>query len=66
VHPGGIEATGMFPTMGPEDAAARAKQIPLQRFGRPDDVSALVMFLLSDDSSYITGTEQVIDGGATV
>jgi len=67
VHPGGIEETGMFPELaGPEEAAARTRQIPLRRFGRTDDVSALVTFLLSDGSSYITGTEQVIDGGSTV
>jgi len=67
VHPGGIEETGMFSGVtSPEDGAARTKQIPLRRFGRTDDVSALVTFLLSDASSYITGTEQVIDGGATV
>jgi 3alpha(or 20beta)-hydroxysteroid dehydrogenase len=35
----------------------------MQRFGDPDEVSALVAFLASDESSYISGTELVADGG---
>jgi 3alpha(or 20beta)-hydroxysteroid dehydrogenase len=65
VHPGAIEETGMFrPVTSPEDRAARATRVPLGRFGRTDEVSSLVVFLLSDDSSYITGNEHVVDGGS--
>jgi 3alpha(or 20beta)-hydroxysteroid dehydrogenase len=39
--------------------------IPVKRFGRPEEVAALVSYLLSDESSYTTGTEHVIDGGVT-
>ena len=39
--------------------------IPLSRIGKPDDIANAVMFLLSDNSSFITGTEIVIDGGIT-
>jgi 3-oxoacyl-[acyl-carrier protein] reductase len=39
--------------------------IPMGRFGRPDDVSSLVLFLASDEASYINGTEIIVDGGAT-
>ena len=41
------------------------KTIPLKRVGEPDDIENGVMFLLSDQSQYITGTEIVIDGGIT-
>ena len=41
------------------------KIIPLKRVGEPDDIANGVMFLLSDQSKYITGTEIVIDGGIT-
>ena len=39
--------------------------IPLQRVGKPKDVVHTIMFLLSDQSQYITGTEIIIDGGLT-
>ena len=42
-----------------------AKVIPLNRIGEPKDISNTVMFLLSDQSNYITGTEIIIDGGIT-
>ena len=41
------------------------KIIPLNRVGKPEDISNTVMFLLSDQSDYITGTEIIIDGGIT-
>ena len=41
------------------------KVIPLNRIGKPQDISNTVMFLLSDQSNYITGTEIIIDGGIT-
>ena len=39
------------------------KQIPLNKFGVPEDISKLVMFLMSDEASYITGQTISIDGG---
>ena len=39
--------------------------IPLKRIGKPEDIANAVMFLLSDNSSYMTGSELIIDGGIT-
>jgi NAD(P)-dependent dehydrogenase (short-subunit alcohol dehydrogenase family) len=47
----------------PELQAAIAKEIPMHRVGRPDDIKALALFLSSPASEYITGQEIVIDGG---
>jgi NAD(P)-dependent dehydrogenase (short-subunit alcohol dehydrogenase family) len=40
-----------------------SSSVPLGRFGTPDDIAKAVVFLASDDSSYITGTELFVDGG---
>ena len=47
----------------PAVQAAIAKDIPMHRVGRPDDIKALALFLASPASEYITGQEIVIDGG---
>jgi 3alpha(or 20beta)-hydroxysteroid dehydrogenase len=65
VHPGAIGGTGMFLVPESEYETMFAEQ-PLQRPGERSEVSGLVIFLLSDQSSYITGHEHVIDGGRTV
>lgn len=41
------------------------KKIPMGRLGRPEEVANVILFLASDESSYITGTEIVVDGGYT-
>jgi len=41
------------------------KSVPMGRFGEPDEVAALAVFLASDESKFITGAEMVIDGGFT-
>ena len=65
VHPGVI-ATPMI-MQGDTKAAveAFAKSIPLRRVAQPEEVSRLVLYLASDDSSYSTGSEFIVDGGLT-
>jgi len=49
----------------PEEALKeRAKNIPLKRIGKPEELAALVAFLVSDQAAYITGTTIQVDGGA--
>ena len=42
------------------------KKVPMRRMGSPDDIAPSVVFLLSDDSKYITGQNLIIDGGWTI
>jgi NAD(P)-dependent dehydrogenase (short-subunit alcohol dehydrogenase family) len=40
--------------------------VPLGRLGTAADVAGVVLFLLSDDAAYVTGTELLVDGGVTI
>jgi NAD(P)-dependent dehydrogenase (short-subunit alcohol dehydrogenase family) len=50
----------------PEVLARITARVPLGRFARPSEIASPVAFLLSEEASYITGTELVVDGGWTV
>lgn len=65
VHPGVIAT----PMVVQEDTKAAvdefSKHIPLKRVAQPEEVSKMILFLASDESSYSTGSEFIIDGGLT-
>jgi 3-oxoacyl-[acyl-carrier protein] reductase len=63
VSPGWISTSFAEEHMDDEYYQARIKEIPLARFGRPEDVAAAAVFLASDDSSYLTGEAININGG---
>lgn len=71
VHPGIIE-TPIWGQVVPGSNepldldAMSAVRVPLRRKGMPEDIANAVLFLASDDSSYMTGEEMVVDGGMTV
>lgn len=64
VHPGFIKTPMMVEATNEEGGDALAL-IPLGRLAEPKEVSNLVLFLASDESSYISGTEHIIDAGMT-
>ena len=64
VHPGGVITSMTLGQPGSaEQADAFLKAMPLSRFARPAEISCLVAYLASDESSYSTGSEFLADGG---
>jgi len=62
VHPGGIDTPMVAGTSG---EAPYYKRLPVPRMGSADEVANAVLFLASDEASYVTGAELAVDGGAT-
>ncbi len=56
---------GLMPSDAAAAKQAMTNQIPLQRYGMPDDIAKLMLFLASDDSTFITGSVYMADGGFT-
>ena len=65
VHPGYIDTPMLREPMGDALTDKLARTVPLKRLGTTTDIANLVAFLASDESSYCTGSEFVIDGGVT-
>ena len=63
VHPGAIATKMLDDNVGPNAREIVAQLTPLGRVGEPSEIAAPVIFLLSADSSYVTGAEIAVDGG---
>jgi len=69
VSPGPIETAGLVELAGPEAAAQQglldfmAGQVPLGRVGQPEEIAKAVLFLASDQASFVNGIELFVDGG---
>jgi len=64
MSPGTVETPGLSNLMAAEQKAETVALVPLGRIGTPDDLGKAAVFLASDDSTYITGIELFVDGGA--
>ena len=58
-----LEKAGLTAEQAEQAAAQFASQVPLGRRGKPEEIAAVVVFLASDESSYITGVDLAVDGG---
>jgi 3alpha(or 20beta)-hydroxysteroid dehydrogenase len=67
VHPGAVDTPMVSDALGgvPVDLARIGEKVALRRIGQPEDIANVVLFLASDESGYCTGSEFVVDGGAT-
>jgi 3-oxoacyl-[acyl-carrier protein] reductase len=65
IKPGSID-TGWVSALPDKDKKKLRESIPLKRWGQPEDVAKVAVFLASDESAYITGTVVTVDGGESI
>ena len=65
IAPGIIE-TDMISDLSDTVKKGYLQRIPLKKFGKPEDISKMILFLCSDEASYITGQTFYIDGGMSL
>ena len=66
VHPGWIDTPGERKYFTEEQLEAGAKKLPFGRLGQPEEIGKGVVYILSDDASYMTGSTLLIDGGVSL
>lgn len=67
IHPGIIRTPlASWINEHPRAASAYLERVPLKRFGNPDEVAKVALFLASDAASYMTGADVVVDGGVSL
>ena len=63
VSPGFVETEMTATTLSEDERRALASQVPINRFAQPDEIAKVVLFLASDQNTYLTGQNIVVDGG---
>lgn len=63
VHPGGVDTAMLTEVYDSDYLEAAKERIPMRRFARPEEIAYAVLYLASDESSFVTGAELVVDGG---
>ena len=66
VCPGPILTEGFLAGRNPGELEQRARDVPMGRFGTPEEIAGIVAFLCSPDAAYVTGHALVADGGYIV
>ena len=65
VHPGPIETPMLAGSLVSAEGGVQPSAVPLGRYGQPEEIAYGVLYLASDESGFVTGSELVIDGGRT-